>query len=206
MNDIIVIDDIIPLIYQNKIIEELENPTIGWNFTESTVYHNDEPLRVKHNNGNIKGDLFFIDENTVDSCQLTFLMKSPSSMHIDPIANFFFPLIYNALEKANVGGSIVRLKANMLLYNKDMSKDKYNHVHVDGDLPHYVVLYYVNDSDGDTFIFNETYKSLYDKLTIKQRVSPKKGRVIVFDGKYMHASSNPINCDKRIVINCDVLK
>jgi hypothetical protein len=204
-NDIIVLDDIISLAYQNKILEELENPTIGWNFLESTVYHNNQPLKIKENN-NHSGELFFIDDNTVDSMQLTFLMQSPNSPVLDPLANLFFPLVYTAMEKANIQGPIVRLKANILLHNKDMVEGKYNHAHIDGDLPHNVLVYYVNDSDGDTFIFNEKYKTSFDKLTIKQRITPKKGRVVIFPGEYMHTSSNPIKSQKRIIINCDILK
>jgi len=80
---------------------------------------------------------------------------------------------------------------------------EYNYPHIDHnpDLIQgttYTCLYYVNDCDGDTFIFNETEES--KKYTIKQRVSPKKGRVCIFDGKHYHASSSPVLSNSRVVL------
>ena len=77
----------------------------------------------------------------------------------------------------------------------------------DGDTPHidildrnnfFVVLYYVCDSDGDTIIYNETKES--DQYTIKQRVTPKQGRVVIFDGLLMHTAEQPLN-NTRCIVN-----
>jgi hypothetical protein len=73
----------------------------------------------------------------------------------------------------------------------------HNNIHIDYETPHTVCLYYVNDTDGDTFIFAN------DKKTITQRISPKKNRCVVFDGSTYHASSTPSK-DKRAVINFDL--
>ena len=63
-----------------------------------------------------------------------------------------------------------------------------------------ILIYFVNESDGDTFIFDGTPPS----LTIKQRITPEANSVLIFDGDVYHASSNPIKSDKRIVINTTV--
>ena len=55
-------------------------------------------------------------------------------------------------------------------------------------------LYYVNDSDGDTIFFNKNKKEI-------KRVKPKKGTGVLFKSNTLHAGSNPINSDKRMVIN-----
>ena len=65
--------------------------------------------------------------------------------------------------------------------------------------PHIAFLYYVNDSDGDTIIFNEKEGHI-GELTIKTRVSPKKGRLIIFGGNIYHAAGRPKK-DIRCVIN-----
>ena len=53
---------------------------------------------------------------------------------------------------------------------------------------------YLNDSDGDTIIFDENFK-------IKKRITPKKNRVVIFDGITYHTGCHPCKNDKRIVLN-----
>ena len=56
------------------------------------------------------------------------------------------------------------------------------------------VIYYFNDTDGDTIIYNERTNNIdqrnhllsKDLWTIKQRVSPKKGRAVAFKGDMFH--------------------
>lgn len=69
--------------------------------------------------------------------------------------------------------------------------------HVDMQKWHKVLLYYVNDADGDTVFFNKK-----DGLII-DRVSPRKGRLVAFDGNIYHAAGIPKN-GHRCVVNFDV--
>ena len=71
----------------------------------------------------------------------------------------------------------------------------HNNIHIDMFEPHTVCLYYVNDTDGDTFFFDK------DK-NIVERLTPKKGRMVVFDGLTFHASSMPSK-GHRITLNMD---
>ena len=70
--------------------------------------------------------------------------------------------------------------------------------HTDLDFPHWVCLYYVNDSDGDTIFFKD------DQKTKIKSVSPKKGRIVFFDGSIYHSSSVPTK-HHRIVVNINFL-
>ena len=70
------------------------------------------------------------------------------------------------------------------------------HVDID-DFRHFVVLYYVCDSDGDTVIYNETEES--ETYTIKQSITPKQGRMVIFDGGLFHAAEQPLNSTRCIV-------
>ena len=94
-----------------------------------------------------------------------------------------------------------------MLGNKQ-SKLLHHAPHTDNYTPHWSAIYYVHDCDGDTFFFDqkltefteeESYRITNEnKWTIKQRVSPKKGRLVMFDGVRFHASSftttNPFRC------------
>ena len=59
------------------------------------------------------------------------------------------------------------------------------------DKIHIVGLYYVVDSDGDTIIYNERKES--ESYTVKQRVTPKQGRIVIFDGGLYHTAEQPLN-------------
>lgn len=104
-----------------------------------------------------------------------------------------------------------RIKVNLLQTPFDRSKGIYHTPHVDhGDDGYVSLLYYVNDSDGDTYFFDKTtydnyslerYKEYVNNLTVEKRVSPKKGRVVIFDSNRFHAGSPPFNHNSRCVLN-----
>lgn len=70
-------------------------------------------------------------------------------------------------------------------------------IHVDLKFPHHVLLYYLRDSEGYTYLFED------DEKTIIKKIKPKKGRVVFFDGSIKHCSSTPIETT-RAVINFDL--
>ena len=77
-------------------------------------------------------------------------------------------------------------------------KGKVDTPHIDTDDKHFVMLYYVVDSDGDTIIYNEKVES--EEYTIKKSVTPKQGRVVLFDGGLYHTAEQPTK-DIRCVVN-----
>ena len=80
--------------------------------------------------------------------------------------------------------------------------------HCDQAFPHTVVLFYVTDTDGDTYFFDHEDKidplgygyDGEDEYKIIDRVTPKKNSMVVFDGLTTHASSYPTK-GQRITIN-----
>ena len=105
----------------------------------------------------------------------------------------------------------IRIKCNMLMNNsKIKSKEQHNTPHTDNRYVNsYAGIYYVNDSDGDTIIYNEKWsldqKERPKKLTEKMRIKPKKNRFVMFDGLYYHTSTNPIEKEARVVVNMNFL-
>ncbi len=96
----------------------------------------------------------------------------------------------------------------MPLSLKDYTVDN---AHVDDKRPHIVFLYYAIDSDGDTIIYDKKWEKGTQnmnseetaKLLIKKRVTPKQGRVVVFDGRYWHTAEQPKH-NNRCVINNNI--
>ena len=80
------------------------------------------------------------------------------------------------------------------------SKLKIDNIHINSSIPHLVLIYYVNDSDGDTILYDKTlndipynidYPEDFCELNIVNRITPKRGRILFFDGRVYHASSSP---------------
>jgi hypothetical protein len=74
--------------------------------------------------------------------------------------------------------------------------------HIDTNERNFVMLYYVCDSDGDTIIYNEKVES--EKYTIKESVTPKQGRVVLFDGGLFHTAEQPIS-NTRCIVNYNLV-
>ena len=116
--------------------------------------------------------------------------------------------MYFLEEKANI--TVKELYRIRLALNTSVGKEVQHYPHVDLTEPHKVLLYYVNDSDGDTFMFNEMYnldtieeKEELKTFTLKERVTPKKNKAIIFDGLRYHSSSKPVKNTARYIINVD---
>lgn len=139
-------------------------------------------------------------------------METPGFHHtfyssIDNNKAYTIKIISALLDKINAyeNGQIdfVRIRASLKTHKKGFTDQHYNLPHVDYHFPHKSVVYYVNESDGDTWMFNEEFKQFPepDIFTVKQRITPKPNRLIIFDGLCYHTASNPINSDSRMIIN-----
>ena len=127
-----------------------------------------------------------------DSCQLQhnfYYHEKNNSEYFEE----FYSKFKSFIEKNSPYKNVLRMKTNLLLNNK---ADRFNSVHVDYYKEHINLIYYVNDSDGDTFIFDNGNT---------KNIRPKKGRILLFDGKYEHASSNPIKSKYRSIINFNLV-
>jgi hypothetical protein len=110
--------------------------------------------------------------------------------------------------------SILRIKANLIFkkYDDDLSV---NTPHIDMNpklVPNetggklMVLLYYVNDSDGDTIFYEETFESsAVSEFTEAGFVTPKAGKAILFDADQYHSSSSPTDSKIRCVVNINFI-
>lgn len=97
------------------------------------------------------------------------------------------------LQRTNISISkLWRSKANLQL--KCNNGKLHTTPHTDRDEDHKVLIYYANDSDGDTFFFDK-------QLNIIERVPPKKGRFVIFDGRTLHSAGFNTESEIRLNIN-----
>ena len=117
--------------------------------------------------------------------------KSPHYEKIKPLLYFFE--LHTGLK---IKG-ICRMKAN-LLTQRELSEDINKlAIHTDVNKEDYVsFIYYVNDSDGDTVVYNA------DKTEIIEKASPVAGNCFWFKSNQFHNATPPKDHSTRIVINC----
>ena len=184
--EVFVFDDIINLTYQTKIKELMMN---------KGSYNN------LHFPWYVMKDISFSEEYEDQWGRFVFIhnfaVEEGISSQFHP---FFLKLIQNSCKKINLkkveihqGSSILELPS----FEKDFIDDPYASVKNSVSM-----IYFVTDSDGDVIIYNEKEKS--KSYTIKKKISPKQGRVILFDGELYHVDEEP-NEYLRCTVNYDFI-
>ena len=184
--EIIVIDDFVSLEYQEKIKQELlgVDNDFPWYYTEdvTTAGDFDSQYRPALNH-------YYVNFDDDD------ISEVESVYH-----HLFVPMLSKACKYLKIPETEVIQGRSFLqfpLKNIDTSVVDTPHIDLDEGDEHVVVLYYVVDSDGDTIIYNERTESL--TYTEKQRVTPKQGRVVIFEGGQYHTAQQPSNGTRCIV-------
>ena len=155
MSDIIEIENFIPIDYQHHIESVMTGMEFPWVFNKNMVSGDDVFLENDNNHAGFN-HFFFEHQKT----QSNFFQ-------------LFYPLVLTITSKVDVPfNMLIRMRANMTLASPE-SKLDWHMPHIDSFMPHYNAIYYVNDTDGDTVIFNETNED-YDSgqndiRTIKQK-------------------------------------
>ena len=136
----------------------------------------------------------FKTSNTIDYPQIVHQIFSGNKINDKNL----FCFIYELLHKNNISNNFIyRIKINTTFPYPNNNIKKYGPIHtdlVDTDIKGTSIIYYVNNSDGDTLFFDE-------KLKIKKRISPRQGRAVIFDSDIRHTACCPINSIYRQVIN-----
>ena len=185
-----VYDDIVTHDQSTEILKTLQSPQFPWFLSAGfyTAMKSDIEAASK-NHKNLKEYLQFVH---------TFYQNDTG----DTKVNSSFVKIANDIMQAYMNKAgvdtlrILRCKANFQTQHANNKPTLYNTPHRDFDIPHTVLLYYANDSDGDTVLFKDEKEYA--------RISPKQGRILVFDGDILHAGSHPCKSECRIAINYDL--
>ena len=191
IEDVIVVDNVIDIKQQELLETIFTNPKLNWGYVKETVDYNWSP------------DIVDTDKS-INSFQFVHRVFMRQEGQVSPTLQYFKPLIDSFPIEL---GELLQLKVNITTLNSNTTSNSYGAPHTDFTPPPdnlLTAIYYINDSDGDTFIFNEVHGS--KTLTIKQRISPKRGRLVLFNGSYYHAGNYPSNDQPRITANINYFK
>ena len=147
----------------------------------------------------------FVEDDSQFVCTYKDHNKEEIYFDYNPFQQYAKKLFYST--------KVWRCKANIIFQKKSKlfeNKRKVNHPHVDLFRPHTTMLYYINDSDGDTVIYEQRHPgdnvSRHPNALIEvERITPKKGRIVLFDGLHYHTASSPRKTRFRAVINFNLV-
>ena len=127
----------------------------------------------------------------------------------------FKPILYFFSERTGViVKRVLRARLRLTFQHPERENFLFNKPHT--DLPHYdkpykTFIYYINDSDGDTFIFDKFFDKKEDSKNILKDIdnkiilqyTPKQGEGVYFEGHQYHSGNTPIKYKHRYLINFD---
>jgi hypothetical protein len=187
--NIIEIENAVPRLYQEQVELEATSDGIPWFFHQESA---------RANAG--------FEKSYCGFSHLAYHVRQPAA---SATGASLIPMLFMFCEKAGLTLETI-LRIRMGLFTKNEADAMHHNPHVDFAEPHRTAVYYVNDSDGDTFVFKETIDDVSQeeapafaaqgKFTVLSRISPKKGKMICFDGRHYHASMHPTKSPVRIAI------
>lgn len=195
-----ILDNFVPETYIVELEDNFLSKDFGWFYKKGTSYNLDMTGYF--------GNSIHIDDKTQDSPQFVHTMYKDDAVN-SPFFNLVKPMLYFLEQQGKKTIGIYRIKSNLMTSESSYPDNCYNVAHI--DIPQNLVnrnmwtlLYYVNDSDGDTVFFNEQLtdpNQTHDSISVMQRVTPKRGSAVLFEGNRFHASTPPRNTKARMVIN-----
>lgn len=181
-----VLEDFLTLQQENSILETISDHNFPWFYYEGTILPDD----YASNND-------YVILQGINPPQFSHLIKINNSPYVNTIA----PILNTLAAYFGSNLQILKIKFN-LLYKMNDNTHHFPHTDVD-ELENNIktAIYYVNDSDGETYLFNEMAPKKFDSVTIYKTVMPKKGKMLIFDSSRFHSSSSPTKSNIRIVLN-----
>ena len=187
-----IIENVLPVEQADWLEEMLTSNVIDWRYIKDGSRQHEDPENVR---------LFPSFSRSVYA-----VWNNPPAEDRDMMLRFE-SLNHTVCAKAELDiKCITRIRLGMHIPNPSWTS--HHGPHCDQAMPHTVVLFYVTDTDGDTYFFdhrdeNDPLGYKYDggdEYKVIDRVTPKKNMMVVFDGLTTHASSYPTK-GQRITIN-----
>jgi hypothetical protein len=146
---------------------------------------------------------------TLDTPFFSHMFFFQNKCNSDFYDNICIPIIEGLERKTdkNLLDKVWRIKANLYTNHSYYPDDFYHPIHIDNADKSFrglTFIYYVNDTDGVTFMFNEYYDyNIFDINDAESftKVSSERGKGVLFDISQFHASQPPSKGQTRMTIN-----
>ena len=191
-----IIDDFLPLEEQVLLENIFMNGYFPWYYLSTSAYAEDADVPLNYYT------------NSVDTPFFSHIMFNEGKINSD-----FFRYAEIILTKIpNIKDyTLERFKLNLTMADSRCNNDTHSYPHIDlkydGDFT--TCIYYVNDSSGDTFIMDQQddgiVKWIDNDFTVAHRITPKRGRLVMFNGHYLHCGNNPLDHKARVVANINLI-
>ena len=191
--DMKIIDNSLPIVFEEYIKDILLGNNFPWFYQKDLT----GGYRTEMQSRPGLGHYFVVDgQNNSDYVHLL----DPIIKSVEASTNRKFSKILNA-----------RTFLQLPLSPKLIGKNTVDTFHVDLEEEHFVILYYVLNSDGQTILSDRQYTSgdkvmmgVDEDYQIIKKVKPKQGRILFFNGNVFHTALQPKK-DVRCVLNINVI-
>jgi len=199
----------LPIILDDFIEEELQNQIedamfdCNWSFMMDNTYsYNASLMGIKYRK--------FLNpfEYDISPSIITYPQTNQK------IFKLFNPIIEKTCSHINFNlEKISRCIAGIQGVQVIRKQNKVCYIHINQKTPHLVLLYYVNDADGETILYDKNINDIEDdnlmylderyEFNVVNKIMPKRGRILLFDGRTYHSASSPTT-GMRCIITLDL--
>ena len=206
LDDIIVFDDFISPVYQDWLFFCANHQDLNWVRNDKTSINGiDRDSIDGFENGFTNIHMLYRGDELYNALNLESMrVMYGKNSHESELTKTFMALALEISELINAKF----LNRMQIISTPQMGSNQVLFPHIDNDLPYgWSVIYYLNDSDGDTIIYRERCNNQFqlpnfirNDLKIRKRISPKKGRAVAFKNDLLHSGSYP-KYNSRFVVN-----
>lgn len=190
-------ENVTPNFLFKKLQEQVLHMDFAWYYVEQTTYGN------------------FEHEETENKLYQHSMFHSVivDGQYNSPVAPLVDLCIASIFEKNGIPFNNKILRARFV--TQIVSPTSITHKpHVDTIETKYTGFLYMNDSDGDSVVYDQTYdvfsgldsfqyyKHLSESgFTVRETITPKANKAVLFESPIYHSSSSPSKTSRRIVLN-----
>ena len=205
-----VIDNYLTKSYHKEIQERLTGNSFPWYYNSNST----STVDTSHFNAYGFSQSFWENDAKIGE-------ELDSDYYSKNFATFIKPFLLQVMDTIDCD-MILRCRSDMVTW---APKEFIHQAHIDYPFPNTATIFYVNDTDGDTFLYgkhsfvkdiridqdrfgtlSQTAGTKTTTLEIKERVSPKANRLVIFDGDILHTGSSPTKHKTRILLNSNFRK